>query len=47
MQLAHWLSITPVPALAPLLPLWAGLWFALFPTVEMLTAQGVGASRCT
>jgi high-affinity iron transporter len=41
MQLAHWLSTTPVPALEPLLPQWAGLWFALFPTAETLAAQGV------
>ena len=43
MQLAHWLSTTPVPALEPLLPPWVGLWFALFPTVETLAAQGIAA----
>jgi high-affinity iron transporter len=36
MQLAHWISTTtlnlPIPA-------WMGLWFAVFPTVESLSAQ--------
>lgn len=43
MQLAHWLPTTPVPALERLLPPWAGLWFALFPTIETLAAQGIAA----
>lgn len=43
MQLAHWLSTTPVPTLERMLPPWAGLWFALFPTVETLAAQGIAA----
>ena len=43
MQLAHWLSTTPVPVLERLLPPWVGLWFALFPTVETLAAQGIAA----
>jgi high-affinity iron transporter len=43
MQLAHWLSTTPVPALASVLPGWVGMWFAVFPTVETLVAQAVAA----
>jgi high-affinity iron transporter len=43
MQLAHWISTTPVPALEPYLRPWMGLWFAVFPTVETLTAQAVAA----
>jgi len=43
MQLAHWIPTTPLPALAPLLPAWMGLWFSLFPSVETLTAQAVAA----
>lgn len=42
MQLAHWLSTTPIAALR-FLPAWAGLWFAVFPTVETLAAQGLAA----
>jgi high-affinity iron transporter len=40
MQLAHWISTTevnlPVPA-------WMGLWFAVFPNIEGLTAQAFAA----
>ena len=40
MQQAHWMTTTavnlPIPA-------WMGLWFALFPTVESLTAQMLAA----
>ena len=43
MQLAHWISTTPIPALEPYLRPWMGLWFAVFPTVETLTAQSVAA----
>lgn len=43
MQLAHWLPTTPVPGLQRVLPPWTGMWFALFPTVETLTAQGIAA----
>jgi len=43
MQLAHWISTTPLPALEPYLRPWMGLWFAVFPTVETLTAQAVAA----
>jgi high-affinity iron transporter len=39
MQLAHWISTTPIPALAHLIPPWMALWFALFPTYETIAAQ--------
>ena len=41
MQLAHWLKTTPIAWLQPIVPAWAGLWFALFPTVETLAAQAL------
>jgi high-affinity iron transporter len=41
MQLAGWLSITPIASLSPVIPDWVGLWFAVFPTVETLAAQGI------
>jgi high-affinity iron transporter len=41
MQLAGWLSVTPVAALESIIPDWVGLWFAVFPTVETLTAQAI------
>nr|BBH91849.1 hypothetical protein KTA_00480 [Thermogemmatispora argillosa] len=40
MQLAGWLSTTPVPL--PI-PDWMGLWFAVFPNVEGLVAQALAA----
>ena len=43
MQLAHWLPTTTIPALAHVIPSWMGLWLAVFPTVETLTAQLVAA----
>ena len=43
MQLAHWIPTTPIPALAPLIPSWMGLWLSIFPTVETLLAQAVAA----
>jgi high-affinity iron transporter len=43
MQLAHWISTTPVPWLVSLVPDWAGLWFAVFPTYETLIAQSIAA----
>ena len=43
MQLAHWISTTPIPSLAPIVPKWAGLWFSIFPTYETLIAQGIAA----
>jgi len=43
MQLAHWISTTPIPSLVPLIPKWMGLWFSAFPTYETLIAQGIAA----
>ncbi len=43
MQLAHWISTTPVPGLTNVIPDWAGLWFAVFPTYETLAAQLLAA----
>ena len=43
MQLAHWISTTPVDSLKPYIPPWMGLWFAVFPTVETLVAQVIAA----
>jgi high-affinity iron transporter len=41
MQLAHWIPTTTVPVLASVIPGWVGMWFAVFPTVETLAAQGL------
>jgi high-affinity iron transporter len=41
MQLAHWISTTPISFLKPIVPEWAGLWFSVFPTVETLLAQAL------
>ena len=43
MQLARWLPSTPIPQLQNIIPPWMGLWLAVFPTVETLTAQLLGA----
>src|SRR6516225_8476395 len=43
MQLAHWISTTPIESLKPYMPPWMGLWFAVFPTVETLVAQLIAA----
>src|SRR5215469_6577385 len=43
MQLAHWISTTPIASLVPVIPKWAGLWFSVYPTYETLIAQGVAA----
>jgi len=43
MQLAHWISTTPIDSLKDYMPPWLGLWFAVFPTVETLVAQLVAA----
>ncbi|GCF09589.1 FTR1 family iron permease [Dictyobacter arantiisoli] len=40
MQLAHWISTTPINV--PI-PGWMGLWFAVFPNVESLIAQAIAA----
>ncbi len=39
MQLAHWIRATPIPWLQNVVPAWAGLWFAIFPTYETIAAQ--------
>jgi len=44
MQLAGWLSTTPMPALEGLIPAWMQLWFAVFPTVETLASQALAAT---
>ena len=41
MQLAHWLSNTPVAWLTGRIPAWLSLWFSIFPTVETLMAQAL------
>ena len=46
MQLAHWISHTEIAWLAPALPAWLGMWFAVFPTYETLIAQGLGGHSC-
>ena len=43
MQLAHWISTTPIPWLVPRIPKWMSLWFSVFPTYETLIAQGIAA----
>jgi high-affinity iron transporter len=43
MQLAHWISTTPISQLENVIPAWVGMWFAVFPTVETLTAQAIAA----
>ncbi len=43
MQLAHWISTTPIGWLVPVIPKWAGLWFSVYPTYETLIAQGIAA----
>jgi high-affinity iron transporter len=39
MQLAHWISTTPVPWLSGVISPWMNLWFSIFPTYETLVAQ--------
>jgi hypothetical protein len=43
MQLANWISTTPIKRLSNVLPAWIGLWFSVFPTVETLAAQSLAA----
>lgn len=43
MQLAHWIPTTQIGWLANRIPVWAGLWFSVFPTVETLIAQLLAA----
>ena len=43
MQLAQWISTTPIRPLVPVLPAWVGLWFSVFATVETLAVQALAA----
>lgn len=43
MQLASWIPTTPIASLEHVIPSWLGLWFAVFPTVETLSAQIIAA----
>jgi high-affinity iron transporter len=43
MQLAHWISTTPIHWLAPFVQPWMGMWFAVFPTYETISAQFIAA----
>jgi len=43
MQLAHWIRTTPIPWLENVVPAWAGMWFAVFPTYETMIAQLLAA----
>jgi len=43
MQLANWIPTTKISALESLAPDWMGVWFAIYPTVETLSAQLLAA----
>jgi len=43
MQLAHWISRTEINWLGNTIPPWVGMWFAVFPTYETMTAQFLAA----
>src|SRR5436190_19523202 len=43
MQLANWISTTPIAWLTTSIPAWMSLWFAVFPTYETVIAQGIPA----
>src|SRR6476660_4470173 len=43
MQLANWISTTPIPWLTSSIPAWVSLWFAVFPTYETMAAQFLAA----
>jgi high-affinity iron transporter len=43
MQLAGWITTTDIPLLVKIIPSWMGLWLSVFPTVETLLAQCIGA----
>ena len=43
MQLANWISTTPIPWLQGTIPSWMSLWFAIFPTYETIAAQFLAA----
>ena len=40
MQQANWISLTPIHIS---LPDWLGMWFAIFPNIEGITAQAIAA----
>ena len=41
MQLARWISTTPIHSLDKFMPDWAGVWFSLYPNVETVAAQAL------
>src|SRR5438067_6340341 len=43
MQLANWISTTPIPWLEEAITPWMRLWFAIFPTYETMAAQFLAA----
>ena len=43
MQLAHWITTTPIQPLVNVIPSWMGMWFAIFPTAETLGSQLLAA----
>jgi high-affinity iron transporter len=43
MQQANWIPTTNIPALAKIVPDWAGVWFSIFPNVETIVAQAIAA----
>jgi high-affinity iron transporter len=43
MQLANWISTTPIKGLDGRIPDWAGVWFSIFPNWETVVAQAVAA----
>jgi high-affinity iron transporter len=43
MQQANWIRTTQIDWLAAKIPVWAGVWFSVFPTVQTLVAQALAA----
>ena len=43
MQLAHWITTTPIKPLVNVIPAWMGVWFSIFPTAETLGSQLLAA----
>jgi high-affinity iron transporter len=43
MQLAHWITTTPIQPLVNIIPAWMGVWFSIFPTAETLGSQLLAA----
>jgi len=41
MQQAGWIRTTQINWLADKIPVWAGVWFSIFPTVQTLVAQAI------